>query len=580
MKLSTRTSGLATAVTALAVGIGALTATSPSQAATSPEIAGPPHAATRSHTAPGPAAAPRHGPTGSYTGTEYDQGGVTQPINGPEPSVDAMAGNITQVTNQAVQQVDRDRAQLPYGQIYPGPHAPEQLTSYPAPTGIDPSDQYAVSLRQGTQQTSSFVYKVDARKTDTNLEADTSWTSFSFAGPVRVAVQKLAGQATGCLVRPTTQNIATTFSSNTCYFTLTRAANISVEFAPDTTNPVLHPMLVFANPPETGVPPASDPNVLYLGPGIHDLGADVQLHSGETVYIAGGAWVDATFTGTDLSNVVIKGRGVLDGLFIDTGNQDENKNQPGMIDIADSHNVVVDGITLVDAPRFNVRVLGTDITVHNIKAISWWYSTDCIWAGNYSLVEDNFCKVNDDSLKPMSGPGVIRDNVVWQLENGAPFMISWNIETNQSYFHVYDNDVIHAEEYFLSPQAIFRARHAGAATMSKYLFENIHVEDANWRLFYIILEDNKWYDPTLGYGQITDLIFRDITAGTPFTQPSVIAGVNPQHEVTNVSISNVYMDGTCADSAADGNFQIDPSTTDQIRIMKSAAGGCQNPGTR
>jgi hypothetical protein len=234
----------------------------------------------------------------------------------------------------------------------------------------------------------------------------------------------------------------------------------------------------------------------------------------------------------------------------------------------------------VDAPRFNVRVLGTDITVHNIKAISWWYSTDCIWAGNYSLVEDNFCKVNDDSLKPMSGPGVIRDNVVWQLENGAPFMISWNIETNQSYFHVYDNDVIHAEEYFLSPQAIFRARHAGAATMSKYLFEDIHVEDASWRLFYIILEDNKWYDPTLGYGQITDLIFRNITAGTPFTQPSVIAGVNPQHEVTNVSISNVYMNGTCADSAADGNFQIDPSTTDQIRIMKSTAGGCQNPGTQ
>jgi len=494
--------------------------------------------------------------------------------------VDALAGNITQVTNRAVQQVARDRAQLPYGQIYAPAHEPEQLTTYPAPTGATASDQYSVSLQQGTQQTSSFVSKVDARKTDTNEELDTSWTSFSFAGPVRVAVQKLAGQATGCLVRPAPDHIKTTFANNTCYFTLTQPANISVEFAPDTTDPILHPMLMFANAPETDVPPPSDPNVLYLGPGVHDLGADVQLHSNETVYIAGGAWVDATFTGTGLHNVVITGRGVIDGLFIDTGSQTENKNQPGLIDISDSHNVVINGITLVDAPRFNVRALGTDITVHDIKAISWWYSTDCIWAGNDSLVEDNFCKVNDDSLKPMSGPGVIRDNVVWQLENGAPFMISWNIETNQSYFHVYDNDVIHAEQYFLSPQAIFRARHAGAATMSKYLFENITVEDANWRLFYIILEDNKWYNPTLGYGQISDLIFRNIRSDTPFTQPSVIAGVNPQHEVTDVAISNVYMDGACADSAADGNFQIDPSTTNQISIMKSAAGGCQDAGTR
>jgi hypothetical protein len=524
-------------------------------------------AAARPSSAPG-------GQGGPYVGTEYDQGGVTKPIDGPEPGVAKLADRITRVTNQAVQQIARDRAALPYGQIYASAHEPAQLTTYPAPSGIAASDQYSVTVRQGQREENSFVYKVDARKTDTNLEKDTSWTSFSFAGPVRVAVRKLAGQASGCLVRPENEGIRTTFAGNTCYFTLTRPANISVEFAPDTTNPVLHPMLVFANAPEVNVPPANDPNVLYLGPGVHDLGAGVQLHSNETVYIAGGAWVEGAFTGTDLHNVVIRGRGVVDGLFLDTGNQDDNKNQPGLIDISNSTNVVVDGLTFVDAPRFNVRVLGNDITIHDMKAISWWYSTDCVWGGNYSLIEDNFCKVNDDSLKPMSGPSVIRDNVVWQLENGAPFMISWNIEQDQSDFHIYDNDVIHAEQYFLSPQAIFRARHAGAAHMSDYLFDNIRVEDANWRLFYIILEDNKWYDPTLGYGQISGLIFRNITATTPFTMPSVIQGIDPTHRVYDVNIANVEMDGTCVASAAGGNFQIDPATTDQIRIYKNAHDPC------
>ncbi|HZC26689.1 MAG TPA: hypothetical protein VE287_06680, partial [Actinopolymorphaceae bacterium] len=399
-----------------------------------------------------------------YHGTEYDQGGATRAIDGPQPAVDALADHITDATDAMLRDVARQRNTLPYGQIDPDPGAPEQLTTYPAPAGMASSDQYAVSVRQGDRTAESFAYQVAARKTDTNREQDTSWTSFSFAGAVQVAVRKLGGSATGCLVRPESARIRTTFAGDTCTFTLTHAANVSVEFMPDTTNPVLHPMLVFANPPETDVPPLDDPNVLYLGPGVHDLERDVPLHDGETVYVAGGAWVKAAFKATGVHNVVIRGRGIIDGTFLDTGDQDANKSQPGLIDIdchdpghvphapcdadAESSNVLVDGLTFVNGPRFNVRVLGDHITVHNIKVMSWWYSTDCIWAGNSSLVEGNFCKVNDDSLKPMTGPAVIRDNVVWQLENGAPFMISWNILSDQANFHVYDNDVIHAEHYW------------------------------------------------------------------------------------------------------------------------------------
>jgi len=510
----------------------------------------------------------------TYHGTEYDQGGTSQPISGAQPAIDAKADQITAATDAMLRDVAAQRATLPYGSIDPDPHPRPALTTYPAPDGTTASDRYAVTVHQGPNVASSFVYKVDARKTDTNRELDTSWTSFSFAGTATVAVRMLTGSATGCLVRPESARIHPWFIGDTCYFVLTKAANVSVEFTPNTTNPVLHPMLVFANPPEVDVPPANDPNVLYLGPGVHDLGRGVPLHDGETVYVAGGAWVKAAFKATGVHNVVFRGRGIIDGLFLDTGDQDANKNEPGLIDLADSTNVVVDGLTFVDGPRFNVRVLGNDVTVHNIKVMSWWYSTDCIWAGADSLVEGNFCKVNDDSLKPMTGPSVIRDNVVWQLENGAPFMISWNIKTDQSNFHVYDNDVIHAEHYWLSPQAIFRSRHASPGHMQDYLFENIRVEDATWRLFYIILENNKWYDPTLGYGQISGLIFRDITAETPFTMPSVVAGIDPDHRVSDVSFVNVYMDGACVTDAAGGDFQIDPATTDQVRILRTTQNPC------
>ena len=110
-------------------------------------------------------------------------------------------------------------------------------------------------------------------------------------------------------------------------------------------------------------------------------------------------------------------------------------------------------------------------------------------------MEDNFIKVNDDSVKLFWGDTVARGNTIWQLENGASFMISWNIHQDSDTFHVYDNDVIHAEHYELQKPAIFRALHAGSGTLSRYLFEDIRIENATWRLFYLAVENNKWYDP-------------------------------------------------------------------------------------
>jgi hypothetical protein len=508
-----------------------------------------------------------------YVGKQYDYGGSVTPINGGLPTVDAIADSIASSTAATETDIAAHRATLPYGDIT-APSGPA-LTTYPGPAGVPPSDQYSVSVNGQP----SFVYRALARKTDTNRELDTSWTSLSFAGSVTVAVTALApGGLTGCLVRPSSAAIATTFAGNTCTFTLSRARNVSVEFQPNIHNPVLHPMLVFANPPEADVPPAAgDPNVRYFGPGVHDIGAGVQLRSNETVYLAGGAYVRGAFiAGGPVSNVTIRGRGVIDGLFLDTGNQDANKSQPGIIDIADqaSSNVLVEGITIVDAPRFNVRALARYTTIENVKTMSWWYSTDGMVGGNSSLLENNFVKSNDDSIKLFWGDTIARGNTVWQLENGAPFMISWNLEQDSSTFHVYDNDVIHAEHYQLAKEAIFRALHAGAGTPNRYLFENIRVENANWRLFYLAVENNKWYDPTLGYGELDQIIFRNIHASTTFTNPSVIQGIDSTHKVRDVNFVDVFTDGTCASDAA--GFSVDPATTNAIRIARSADGSCHS----
>ena len=195
----------------------------------------------------------------------------------------------------------------------------------------------------------SFVYKSTAKKAD-NRETDTSWTSFSFSGLVTVRVTRPAAAATGWLVRPYSAAVTTSFAGNTCTFTVSRPGNLSVEFEPEIHNPVLHPMLETPTRPRSTSTGASDPNVRYFGPGVHTIGAGPADHlRADHIYVAGGAFVSgAAFIATGaVHDVTIKGRGVISGLFMDTGNQDANKNQPGMIDIADqgSSNILVEGIT-------------------------------------------------------------------------------------------------------------------------------------------------------------------------------------------------------------------------------------------
>jgi hypothetical protein len=515
---------------------------------------------------------------GWYVGTEYDHGGATVPIDGPQTAVAQQADEIIRSTDATLAQIAAHRSQLRYGAIS-APPGPASLTTYPAPEGITPSPEYQVSVGQGHRSSSSFVYYTTAKKTDTNLEDDTSWTSFSFRGAVTVRVTPTDPDGiTGCLVRPASAHVRTGYRDGTCTFTLTRPGNLSVEFEPNVTNPVLHPMLVFANPPEADIPSADDPSVLYFGPGVHDLGAGVELTDNETVYLAGGAVVRGAFIAHGpVHNVVIRGRGVLDGSFMDLGDQNANKNQPGMIDIADqsSSNLLVEGITLANAPRFNIRALGTDTTVENVKIIDWWYSADGMVGGNSSLLENNFIKVNDDSIKLFWGDTIARHNTIWQLENGAPFMISWNIHVNSNTFHVYDNDVIHAENYQIAKSAVFRALHASEGHLSRYLFEDIRVEDAHYRLFDLTLDSNKWYDPALGWGSLDTLIFRNIHADGPFDHPGLIHGADADHQVTNVALQNVSIGSVCLSDAADAGIQIDPATTDHISISHRAHGGCR-----
>jgi len=91
-------------------------------------------------------------------------------------------------------------------------------------------------------------------------------------------------------------------------FTATPPFTISVE-----PRPRHGALIVSAKAPDPAPPDPGDPAVKWFGPGRHHFDKPIELHSGETLYLAPGAFVEAAVLGAG-TNITVRGHGVLSGL--------------------------------------------------------------------------------------------------------------------------------------------------------------------------------------------------------------------------------------------------------------------------
>ena len=257
----------------------------------------------------------------------------------------------------------------------------------------------------------------------------------------------------------------------------------------------------------------------------------------------------------------------LDGYRPDTGNVDRPEHFVRLQGRSDD--VTVEGITLVGSPHENLILLGDHCTVRNVKMISWWFSTDGVMLGTHGRIEDCFFKVNDDAVKLYLSDQVVRRCTFWQMENGAPFQISWNMPGRNRGFRVSDCDIIRCEHHWNNDNcSLFCAIHGGSGHMSDYLFEDIRIENAGWRLISLLIKPNEFARGVKVPGTISDITFRRITADAPFRMPSRIKGWSATSQMENVTFDDVRIGGQRWTNASDANLKIDPGTTRNIRFQQ------------
>lgn len=417
-----------------------------------------------------------------------------------------------------------------------------QLIAYHAPEGAAQNPDFSVSIRipgEKWQELPEYLVKVDeVRGTGHHVE-NSSMSYFDFSGEVEVLVTLNKGEIQNARIRPLSYGITPEIKGNTLTFRLSQPRNLSVEVNGD----IFHNLQLFANPVDEFIPDRKDTNLIYFGPGIHQIAdGKLKVTSGKTIYLAGGAVLMGQVLIEGVENVKLIGRGIIDHT-VKMG-----------VRIANSKNILVEGIFCTQCATG-----GSDhVVIRNVKSISYygWGDGMNVFSSNNVLFDGVFCR-NSDDCTTVYGTRLgftggcrnitMQNSTLW-ADVAHPILIGTHGNTpNPEYLEdlTYINiDILDHKEQQVDYQGCMSLNAGDSNLIRNVRFENIRVEDfrqgqlVNLRVFY-----NSKYCTSPGRG-IENVLFKDITYKGKNAELSIIAGYDDQRKIKNVVFENLIINGT------------------------------------
>lgn len=431
----------------------------------------------------------------------------------------------------------------------------------PAPAGEELSKDYAVRVE--SQEVPVYVAKVapaepalrwkamDDKTNSADYFQTASFAYFDMQGTVTVTVT-CPETIQSAKVLPSSLNLIPVIEGKSFRLTLTEPKPVTIEVNGNWVG-ALH---LFANPPETNAPKPGDPNVLYFGPGIHEV-SHVVVTNGQTVYVAGGAVVRGvirpdepfgissysglrTYSPTFLlkgTNITFRGRGIVDGSRCTT-------HARNLISVQ-GRDINLEGVILRDSSTWTIPIRRSDhVTVRNVKLLGYRANSDGIDICNSRdvTVERCFIRTLDDLIviKTDARQGetrriVARECVLWN-EVAHALSIGAELRENVDDVLFANCDVIHDK----GREWTLRVYHCDSARISNVRFENIRIEESP-RLISLWIGKAFWTRDD-ARGHIDGVTFQNIRATA---QPLAVElkGFDDTHAVANVVFQNVVVNG-------------------------------------
>ena len=395
-------------------------------------------------------------------------------------------------------------------------------------------------------------------------------------------------------------------------FQLDRPVPLTIEFNGQWER-VIH---LFGNPPEKDPPKPGTPNVRYFGPGVHEAGL-IRLKKDETLYLAPGAWVKGVVGASRSRNVVIRGRGVLDGSgaasprkyprapppAVPEGQRAQPPARPygtgNMIRLEGTQDALVEGITVINSPGWTVCVNGTTGTrIDGIRILNAGGDCDGIdlCSSVDVLVENVFIRTNDDNIAIKAIQDVhditVRRAVLWNEGAGSPLEIGFELASAKvERIRYEDIDIIRA------PRSAISIHNGDSATVQDISYRNIRVEDVRrklisfavvygWHGSYRHATEQERSSNRMVRGGPWDGVFRctpeqraalaknrghirdvrvtnlQVLESLPF---SVVSGWDAEHAVEGVVIENMTHQGRKIRNASDARMSVDSASEVRFR---------------
>jgi hypothetical protein len=377
----------------------------------------------------------------------------------------------------------------------------------------------------------------------------------AFEGTVRFEVT-VESPVKSASLRPLSRDVPVQIEGCTVRFQLERPDNFSLEIDG------LMPLFIFANSFETAWPDADDSSVHFFGGGkTHEIG-ELEIGSGETVYIEGGAVVRGAIRAADATDITIRGHGVLDGSL-----WKHNDNVHRSIQWEKCADVLLEDIVMIHPSTWMVTAARCDrVQIRNLKQIGECVSSDGIdVVGSQNvLIENCFLLNNDDCIAVKSHYGhhpharyedwrgdvrhvEVRDCVFLNARAGNVMEIGFELQTDSISDITFRNiDVLsgHGEG------GVFTIHNGDNATVSRILWEDIRVEHFYDKLVDFRILNSRWSGPNSARGQIRDVHLKNIRVVQDiYNSPSLIGGYDENHTVEGVVFEDFYIGDKAITSA-------------------------------
>ena len=372
-------------------------------------------------------------------------------------------------------------------------------------------------------------------------------------GPVTVTVTT-GEDVNEAKILPSSFGIIPKIEGKKVSFEITKPQHLTVEINGEH----IRSLHLFVNPEETEKPDPNDPNVIYFGPGIHNLVESIEVDDNQTVYIAGGAIVrcynDTTVDESNRQavarsrrpsfvlkgkNVKVLGRGIID-------HDNVHRMKARNIFMVTGEDIYMNGVILHNSSIWTVNMRGAKrVTIDNLKLLGHRANSDGIdicdsWD---VLVENCFIRTLDDLIvvKTFDGDAgniLARKCVLW---NEVAHALSVGAELRHDVTNVTftDCDIIgdHCREWTL------RIFHCDNSVVKNIRFENIRIEESI-RFASLWINETVWSkEPERGH--IQDIVFKDIvvTSPQPIRRGMEFLGFDKDHAIKDVTIDNVVIQG-------------------------------------